>query len=303
MRPAQSHLALRSVALFVLMFSSSRYLGTALNYQLKNATSSRHRLFSRRHLNSVANSNTNVESQTYTQTVIANFMKSLPPLGTAEVIRILEASIEQHKVLPNVIRLKVPVINRPAVTGLDVALTEISSYTEGTPEIQYGNFSICGDTHGQFFDVMNIFSDKVGGFPTRSNAYLFNGDFVDRGMYSIEVILTLLAIKLSDPTAMNLLRGNHETILMNDMFGFTKEVKTKYPNDHKILLPLFQILFCSLPIAAVVENQGTVQYHSDIFRFHHFFHHWHQIMPCVYFPSCRSGNLSFADTALHKQFL
>ena len=260
MRPAQSPLTFLSVALFLLMTFYSKHLGTALNYQLKNATSSRPRLFSRRYLNSGANVDANVESQTYTQAVIANFVKSLPPLGTVEVIRILEASIEQHKVLPNVIRLKLPLLSKPAVTEYKGALTEIKPTTEDTPEIQYGNFSICGDTHGQFFDVMNIFSDKVGGFPTRNNAYLFNGDFVDRGMYSIEVILTLLAIKLSDPTAMNLLRGNHETILMNDMFGFTKEVKTKYPNDHKILLPLFQTLFCSLPIAAVVENQGNVQY-------------------------------------------
>lgn len=246
----------------------SKHLGTAFSYQLKNASAvrgfRRHSILQRSSTSAadcMIDRKTDVKSLHYTKTVIANFVESLPPLAALEVIRILEASIEQHKVLPNVIRLKIPVTSHQSVTsvstGLDGTSKEVSSDTEDTSAIQYGNFSICGDTHGQFFDVMNIFSERIGNFPSHNNAYLFNGDFVDRGLYSIEVILTLLAIKLSDPTAMNLLRGNHETILMNDMFGFTKEVKSKYPNDYSVLLPLFQTLFCSLPIAAVLEDQGT----------------------------------------------
>ena len=113
--------------------------------------------------------------------------------------------------------------------------------------------TVCGDTHGQFYDVMNIF--KLNGYPSASNPYLFNGDFVDRGSFSVEVILTYLLLKLACPDGIHLLRGNHETKNMNKIYGFEGEVKAKYDN---VIFDLFLEVFCALPLAAVVGEKVFV---------------------------------------------
>ncbi|KAI4385066.1 hypothetical protein MLD38_003130 [Melastoma candidum] len=72
-------------------------------------------------------------------------------------------------------------------------------------DIPHGtHFTVCGDVHGQFYDLLNIF--ELNGLPSEENPYLFNGDFVDRGSFSLEVILTLFAFKCMSPSAIYLAR-------------------------------------------------------------------------------------------------
>lgn len=119
--------------------------------------------------------------------------------------------------------------------------------------------TVCGDTHGQFYDLLQIF--KLNGFPTESHHYLFNGDFVDRGSWSTEVALLLYAYKWLFPKAFFLNRGNHETDDMNRVYGFEGECKAKYTER---VFKLFSESFSALPLATLIGKQYFVL-HGGLF--------------------------------------
>jgi serine/threonine-protein phosphatase 5 len=73
--------------------------------------------------------------------------------------------------------------------------------------------TVCGDIHGQYYDLLNIWD--MNGYPSEEKPYLFNGDFVDRGSFSVEVILALLVWKVRYPNSMFLVRGKGR-LHMND---------------------------------------------------------------------------------------
>lgn len=121
------------------------------------------------------------------------------------------------------------------------------------------SLTVCGDTHGQYYDVLNLF--KLNGAPSEKNMYLFNGDFVDRGSFSCEVILSFLAYKVLYPGHFFLARGNHESLNMNKMYGFEGEVRAKYGDK---AYALFQELFCALPLAHLI-NKRVFVVHGGLF--------------------------------------
>jgi len=110
--------------------------------------------------------------------------------------------------------------------------------------------TVCGDTHGQYFDLMEIF--RLNGAPSDKHGYLFNGDFVDRGSWSTEIALLLYAYKWLRPKWFFLNRGNHETDDMNRVYGFEGECKAKY---NEKTFKLFSESFSALPLATLVGKK------------------------------------------------
>lgn len=110
--------------------------------------------------------------------------------------------------------------------------------------------TICGDIHGQYFDLLEIF--KQNGYPSEEHKYLFNGDVVDRGAYSVECLLTLFAMKAALPTKLFVSRGNHESEPINRVHGFYDECSKKY--NHQFFSLVNGVLNC-LPIGYLIGEK------------------------------------------------
>mmetsp|Transcript_21994 Transcript_21994/g.39008 ORF Transcript_21994/g.39008 Transcript_21994/m.39008 type:complete len:305 (-) Transcript_21994:389-1303(-) len=110
--------------------------------------------------------------------------------------------------------------------------------------------TVCGDIHGQFWDVMELF--RIGG-DCPQTSYIFMGDFVDRGRHSIETLTLLLLLKARYPANITLLRGNHECRQVTQVYGFFDQCVRKYSsaNVWKYSCELFDLM----ALAAIIDGR------------------------------------------------
>ncbi|CCW70272.1 unnamed protein product [Phytomonas sp. Hart1] len=148
--------------------------------------------------------------------------------------RIFTNAMNHLNTLPNVVRMS------PSVGARDVN----GRFSQGCKVV------VVGDIHGQLTDLLHILQEC--GMPGENNYYIFNGDFVDRGQYGVEVLIILFSLMLACPKYVTLNRGNHECDYMNDEYGFDVEVSTKYDRN---IFRLIQRCFCALPLATIIGNK------------------------------------------------
>lgn len=162
----------------------------------------------------------------FVEDLIAHY-KDQKKLHKRYVYQILLSVIEYYKNEPNIIDLSIP---------------------EGE------HMTVCGDVYGHFFDILNLW--KLNGMPSEENPYLFMGNYVNHGSYSLEVLMVFFSLKLLYPNHFHLLRGNHECKLQSDLHGFRTEVTNKV--DRKESYEVFQETFNIMPICSVINKKVFV---------------------------------------------
>ncbi|EAY17689.1 Ser/Thr protein phosphatase, putative [Trichomonas vaginalis G3] len=129
-----------------------------------------------------------------------------------------------------------------------IAITQNFLQSEPTLYRLNDNFLIVGDLHGNLRDLLRIFA--AHGLPP-NRKYIFLGDYVDRGEFSIEVITLLFTLKLLYPDHVYLIRGNHEFSDINAVYGFKNQVLAEYDEN---IYNQFNEAFSYLPLACVLND-------------------------------------------------
>ena len=142
-----------------------------------------------------------------------------------------------------------PVLSEEEVITLCDKAKEILASEANVREV-IAPVTIVGDVHGQYHDLIELF--QLAG-PLPETNFLFLGDYVDRGYFSLETAALVVCLKVRYPSRVTILRGNHESRQITQVYGFYDECFRKYGSAN--VWKCFTDLFDYLPLAALVSGQ------------------------------------------------
>ena len=131
---------------------------------------------------------------------------------------------------------------------------------------------IFGNIYGVYNDLMRFFesygnpSDNIQNGDINVMQYIFLGDFCDRGLYSLETVLLLFALKIKYPNFIYLIRGHHEDKNINELYGLGQECKERLNDDinkENSIFNLINKVFDYLPFGVIVDGT-TLLIHGGI---------------------------------------
>lgn len=114
---------------------------------------------------------------------------------------------------------------------------------------------VMGDIHGNLEDLLTLENQLWRTAPFFPTNYIFLGDYVDRGKWSVECALYLMALKLMAPKKIILLRGNHEVRQLQEKYSYKRECFKKYGFFGEKIWELTNQVFDLLPPAATLDKR------------------------------------------------
>lgn len=177
-----------------------------------------------------------------------------------QVLFLLRGVTDIFRTEKNVLRVKAPVTSEISTYNI---LSYSDSLFSSALYLCIPSWIVVGDIHGQYFDMVNFMTSEFGGNPLKAN-YLFLGDYVDRGYFSVEVcsisfiffmrltlffkcLLWLFSLKIARPDGIHMLRGNHETKHLTNYFTFRIECTS-------LVLGVIRCLNMALKVLANIRN-------------------------------------------------
>ncbi|KAK3387585.1 Metallo-dependent phosphatase-like protein [Podospora didyma] len=131
--------------------------------------------------------------------------------------------------------------------------SKIRSTTAPDEEIE-GDTTIALSADGSTSNPSETAQSHNAASPSADTRFVFLGDFVDRGYFSLETFTLLMCLKAKYPDRIVLVRGNHESRQITQVYGFYEECQQKYGNA-SVWKSCCQV-FDFLVLAAIVD--GTV---------------------------------------------